>query len=155
MTRDALKLTTYFGERDRVGGRFLADALLDLYGRHAIEVSLLLRGAQGFGEKHHLRSDRLLTLSEDLPVVSLAVDEAEPDRGALFPMSPRCSAPDWSPLSARGCSTACPRWRSWRELTLYLAGRRAFTSACAALHRHGAAGATVLPARRRDRPRRS
>ena len=32
---DALKLTTYFGERDRAGERFLADALADLYARHA------------------------------------------------------------------------------------------------------------------------
>ena len=30
---DALKLTTYFGERQRTAGRFAADALLDLYGR--------------------------------------------------------------------------------------------------------------------------
>jgi PII-like signaling protein len=71
---DCLKLTTYFGERDRVGGSFLADALLDLYGRHEIETSVLLRGAEGFGLKHHLHTDRLLTLSEDLPVVSVAVD---------------------------------------------------------------------------------
>ena len=27
---DALKLTTYFGERDRVGDRFLADSVADL-----------------------------------------------------------------------------------------------------------------------------
>jgi PII-like signaling protein len=71
-----LKLTTYFGERDRRGGAFLADALLDLYERHAIEVSLLLRGSEGFGLKHHLSTDRLLTLSEDLPVVAVAVDAA-------------------------------------------------------------------------------
>jgi PII-like signaling protein len=74
MNDDCLKLTTYFGERDRVDGRFLADALLDVYGRHEIETSVLLRGAEGFGLKHHLHTDRLLTLSEDLPVVSVAVD---------------------------------------------------------------------------------
>ena len=74
---DRLKLTTYFGERDRVDGRFLADAMLDLYGHHEIETSILLRGAEGFGLKHHLHTDRLLTLSEDLPVVSVAVDARE------------------------------------------------------------------------------
>ena len=71
---DALKLTTYFGERDRVGDRFLADALADLYARHELRSSLVLRGVAGFGVKHHLRTDRLLTLSEDLPIVSVAVD---------------------------------------------------------------------------------
>jgi PII-like signaling protein len=72
---DALKLTTYFGERDRVGDRFLADALADLYARHELRTSVVLRGVAGFGVKHHLRTDRLLTLSEDLPIVSVAVDE--------------------------------------------------------------------------------
>ena len=33
-----------------------------------------MRGAGGFGAKQHLRTDRLLTLSEDLPLVSVAVD---------------------------------------------------------------------------------
>jgi PII-like signaling protein len=64
----------YFGERDRTGDAFVADALLDLYGRRKTEVSVLLRGAAGFGAEHHLRTDRLLTLSEDLPLISVAVD---------------------------------------------------------------------------------
>ena len=33
-----------------------------------------MRGSTGFGVKHHLHTDRLLTLSEDLPLVSVAVD---------------------------------------------------------------------------------
>jgi PII-like signaling protein len=74
---DCLKLTTYFGERHRTEDRFVADALLDLYGRSAVEVSVLLRGAAGFGAHHHLRTDQLLTLSEDLPLVSVAVDTRE------------------------------------------------------------------------------
>ena len=74
MIDDCLKLTTYFGERQRVAGRFLADAQLDLFGHHEVATSIMLRGAEGFGLKHHLRSDRLLTLSEDLPLVSIAVD---------------------------------------------------------------------------------
>ena len=74
MNDDCLKLTTYFGERHRTDDRFVADALLDLYGRKEVQTSVMLRGAEGFGLKHHLRTDRLLTLSEDLPLVSVAVD---------------------------------------------------------------------------------
>jgi PII-like signaling protein len=70
----AIKLTAYFGERDRAGDRFLADALLDLFDAHGVATSILMRGAEGFGLKHHLRTDRLLSLSEDLPVVAVAVD---------------------------------------------------------------------------------
>lgn len=77
MSQEGLKLTTYFGERSRVKGVLLADELLDIHARHKIRSSILLRGVQGFGAKHHLRSDRLLTLSEDLPLVCLAVDERE------------------------------------------------------------------------------
>ncbi len=83
MNEDCLKLTTYFGERDRAGDRFLADALLDVYERHELRASVLLRGVEGFGVKHHLHTERLLTLSEDLPVVSVAVDDRERIESAL------------------------------------------------------------------------
>jgi PII-like signaling protein len=75
--QEGLKLTTYFGERSRVKGVLLADELLDIHARHGIHSSILLRGVQGFGAKHRLRSDRLLTLSEDLPLVCVAVDVRE------------------------------------------------------------------------------
>ena len=78
------KLTTYFGERQRSGGAFVADALLELYGRHEIAASILLRGTEGFGLKHHLRTDRSLSLSEDLP---LSRWRSTPGHG-----SRRCSA---------------------------------------------------------------
>jgi PII-like signaling protein len=78
-----IKLTTYFEERDRVGDRFLADALFDVYERHAMHTSVLLRGVAGFGEHHHLHTDRLLTLSENLPAVSIAVDTRERIEQAL------------------------------------------------------------------------
>ena len=71
---DSLKLTSYFGERQRAEGRFAADALLDLYGRRGIATSILMRGTEGFGAKHRLRTDLSLTLSEDLPLIAIAVD---------------------------------------------------------------------------------
>jgi PII-like signaling protein len=77
LSQDGLKLTTYFGERSRVKGVLLAEELLDIHARHEIRSSILLRGVQGFGAKHRLRSDRLLTLSEDLPLVCVAVDGRE------------------------------------------------------------------------------
>jgi Uncharacterized ACR, COG1993 len=65
VNHDCLKLTTYFGERDRTEDGLLADRLLDIYGEHRIQASVLLRGAEGFGVLHHLHTDRLLSLSED------------------------------------------------------------------------------------------
>jgi PII-like signaling protein len=72
---DALKLTAYLGERDRAGDGFLADALVDACARHGVTASCLLRGIEGFGAHHRLATERLLTLSEDLPLVCVAVDE--------------------------------------------------------------------------------
>jgi PII-like signaling protein len=74
---DALKLTVYFGEADRVEGELLSDALVDLFGRHDLHAAVLLRGIEGFGIKQRLRTQRLLTLSEDLPLAVVAVDARE------------------------------------------------------------------------------
>lgn len=74
MIEEALKLTVYFGERDRADGRFLADALVDLYERHRLTTSVMMRGIEGFGLRHTLHTDRFLTLSHDLPLISVAVD---------------------------------------------------------------------------------
>jgi PII-like signaling protein len=80
---EGLKLTLYFGERDRVGDRFLADVLVDIYERHGLAASVTLRAIEGFGLRHHLHTDRLLTLSEDLPLVSVAVDRRDRIEAAL------------------------------------------------------------------------
>jgi PII-like signaling protein len=148
---DALKLTTYFGERDRAGERFLADALVDLYARHRLRTSLVMRGVEGFGVKHHLHTDRLLTLSEDLPMVSVAVDlrtriEAALDEvvalsGDGLITLERARMPD---------AAAVADVHEETKLTVYLGrgeragGRPAHVAVVDALHRHGVAGATVL-----------
>jgi len=156
MIDDCLKLTTYFGERQRVAGRFLADAQLDLFGNHEVVTSIMLRGAEGFGLKHHLRSDRLLTLSEDLPLVSIAVDvrprieavleqlRAVQQTGLITLERARMLRDDIGPV-------ALPEeLHEATKLTVYV-GRQervyrvpAFVAVCELLHRRGVAGATVL-----------
>ena len=86
MNEDCLKLTAYFAERDRGGpdrSRFLGDALVEICARHAFATSVLLRGAEGFGRHQVLQSERLLTLSEDLPMVLVAVDTRHRIEAAL------------------------------------------------------------------------
>jgi len=46
-----VKLSVYFGERDRAGDRFLADALCDIFAAHRLSTSLVMRGTTGFGAK--------------------------------------------------------------------------------------------------------
>jgi PII-like signaling protein len=83
VNEDCLKLTAYFAERDRSGGAFLGDALLAICERHGMATSILLRGAEGFGRHQVLQTDRLLSLSEDLPMVLAAVDARSRVEAAL------------------------------------------------------------------------
>jgi PII-like signaling protein len=148
---DALKLTTYFGERDRVGDRFLADALADLYARHELRTSLVLRGVAGFGVKHHLHTDRLLTLSEDLPMVSVAVD-ARPRIETLLDEVVAVSGDGLITVERARMADAAVVATAGEDfkLTVHLGrgeradGQPAHIAVVDALHRHGVAGATVL-----------
>jgi PII-like signaling protein len=153
---DCLKLTTYFGERHRTDDRFVADALLDLYGRKEIQTSVMLRGAEGFGLKHHLRTDRLLTLSEDLPLVSVAVDtrtriEELVDEVMSIKRHGLITLERARMLTGEIGAVAMPEeLHEATKLTIYV-GRQeqinrtpAFVAICDLLHRRRLAGATVL-----------
>jgi PII-like signaling protein len=153
---DCLKLTSYFGERQRTAGEFAADALLGLYERHQVATSILLRGAEGFGARRHPRTDRSLTLSEDLPLIAIAVDSrsriqslAEPaariaGTGLVTLERARLLSGDIEAVTLR------EKVHEETKLTIYL-GRTervyrvpAFVAVCDLLHRRGIAGATAL-----------
>jgi PII-like signaling protein len=134
----------------------VADALLDLYDERDIQTSILLRGAEGFGLKHHLHTQRLLTLSEDLPIVAIAVDTQQ----RILALLPLVQA-----LLGQGL-IVLERARFWEirsegveglealpsaiKLTVYcgrqqrVAGVPAYVAVVDVLRRHGVAGATVL-----------
>src|SRR4051812_30670649 len=133
-----MKLTTYFGERERAGGRLLSDALLDVYGRHGVAASVLLRGAAGFGARHRLRSADLLTPSEDLPLVSVAVDAPERIE-ALAPEVRALQRTGVVTLERAAATVAEPV-----KLTLYLGRGEPYREICARLREYGLDGATVL-----------
>ena len=156
MNEDYLKLTSYFGERHWTGGVLTADALLDLYGRSEVAASILLRGTEGFGLRQHLRSDRSLTLSEDLPLVAVAVD-TRPRIEALLDQAMQLSSPGLLTLEraalldgAAGQGSLPEGLAGSAKLTVYL-GRQerayrvpAFVAVCDLLCRRGIAGATAL-----------
>ena len=156
MNADCLKLTTYFGERHRTEDRFVADALLDLYGRREVQVSVMLRGAEGFGLKHRRRTDRLLTLSEDLPLVSVAVDtrariENLLDEVIQVKRHGLITLERARMLTGAVAPVTLPEeLHEATKLTIYV-GRReqvggvpAFVAVCDLLHRWGVSGATAL-----------
>jgi PII-like signaling protein len=144
---ETLKLTTYFGERDRACDAFLADALVELYARHRLRASLVLRGVAGFGVKHHLHTDRLLTLSEDLPMVSVAVDE----RARIEALLGEVVALSGDGLITLERTAVAPvGGEDATKLTVYVGrgehadGQSAHVAIVEVLRRHGVAGASVL-----------
>ena len=81
MNQPCLKLTAYFGERQRVvgdGARFLADATVRCVRPNDVATSVMLRGIASFGASHQLRTDVSLSLSED-PAVAIAAVDVEPE----------------------------------------------------------------------------
>jgi PII-like signaling protein len=156
VNEDCIKLTSYFGERHRTGDAFVADALIDLYGRHEIAASILLRGTEGFGLKHHLRTDRSLSLSEDLPLIAIAVD-ARPLIEAVLGQTLHLNRTGLVTLERARLLVEdigrvdLPEDRhEATKLTVYLGrqervyGMPAFVAVCDLLHRRGIAGATAL-----------
>jgi PII-like signaling protein len=156
MSERCVKLTTYFGERDRSPQGLLADELLEIYAEHEVRASVLLRAAEGFGRLHHLHTDRLLSLSEDLPVVSIALDTPERidsllqrvllvQRKGLITLERTGLAPD-----DRDGARAAAEGMEAEKLTVFVGSREsvgvtaAFAQICDVLHRRGLAGASVL-----------
>lgn len=162
MSEQSLKLTAYFGERQRAVGaprRFLADAMLDVFGSRGVATSVMMRGISGFGSKGELRSDRSLSLSEDPPVTIAAVDvsskigplvdevAAITGRGLVTLERARLVTKDSGPDAATDFDS---RTGDAAKLTVYVgrqvrvAGRPAHLAVCELLHRQGFAGATVF-----------
>jgi PII-like signaling protein len=162
MNQPCLKLTAYFGERQRAVGdsaRFLADTMLDLFGTRDVATSVMLRGIASFGPRHELRSDISLSLSED-PAVAIAAVDVEPKIRSLID--------DVGAMTGRGLVTLerarlvtrqlgtgaledfdGHKWDA-AKLTVYvgrqerIAGRQAHYAICDLLYQHGFAGAIVL-----------
>jgi PII-like signaling protein len=155
MSQDCLKLTTYFGERQRAasGREFLADAMLSLFGTREVATSVMLRGIASFGPRHVLRTDESLSLSEDPPVAVAAVDVAPKIKELVD---------DVVAMTARGLvtlerarlpgddiTTEADR-RDASKLTVYIGrqerieGVAAYRAICDLLYQNGFAGATVL-----------
>ena len=160
MNQPCLKLTAYFGERQRAVGddaRFLADAMFDIFGSSDVATSVMLRGIASFGPSHELRTDVSLSLSED-PAVAIAAVDTEPKirslvgdvaamtgRGLLTLERARLVTPQRGALDDVGSHNG-----DAAKLTVYvgrqerIAGKAAYYAVCELLHQHGFAGAIVL-----------
>jgi PII-like signaling protein len=150
---EALTLTLYCGDRDRHEGHPLADAALDLFERAQLPAAALLRGSEGFGGGLRLGADRLLSLSEDLPLVLLAAGGREQVEALaphlaelagerLLALRPaRIAGPGLAAAADLGETVKLTAFTGRRERRQ---GAPAHVAVAAALRRHGVEGATTL-----------
>ena len=78
-----LLVRIYLGETDTWQGRPLYQAIVERLRERGLAGATVLRGIEGFGAKQHLHSTRILSLSEDLPILVEAVDTEERIRAVL------------------------------------------------------------------------
>jgi PII-like signaling protein len=130
--------------------------LLELFEDAGVQAGVLLRATEGFGIKQQLHSQRLLTLSEDLPLVAIAVDRRERIE-ALVPkvrslVEGGLITLERARIVAGGVTKAelPEELHEATKLTIYVGraeradGRPAYIAAVDLLRLHGLDGATVL-----------
>ncbi|MEC9322946.1 MAG: DUF190 domain-containing protein [Actinomycetota bacterium] len=146
--QEILTLTAYFAERERHGGRSLAEELLDRYDQQSVATSVMLRGIASFGPAHVVRSDRSLSLSEDPPVTLTAVDSAD----RIIPLAEEVAGVvDRGVLTLeRGRTLPDPASSDDVRLSVYLgrrqrvAGAAGYLRVCEVFHRLGFLSAEVF-----------
>lgn len=67
----------FIGESDRHQNKPLYKVLLELFRANGFAGATVLRGVAGFGANSVLHTDRLLCLSQDLPLVIEVIDSEE------------------------------------------------------------------------------
>jgi PII-like signaling protein len=73
----------YIGESDTWHGRPLYEAIVHMLRERGLAGATVLRGIEGFGAKQHLHTTRILSLSQDLPILIEIVDQDDRLRAIL------------------------------------------------------------------------
>lgn len=71
------RVTIYIGETDQYHHKPLYTEIVHRAHQMGLAGATVVRGIEGFGASSHIHTTRILSLSEDLPVVIVIVDETE------------------------------------------------------------------------------
>ena len=77
LSRRSRRLTVYLGESDTWHHKPLYSELVHRAHAAGLAGASVLRGIEGFGTSSRIHTSRLLSLSEDLPVVVVIIDESD------------------------------------------------------------------------------
>jgi PII-like signaling protein len=70
-------LLRFIGESDKWNHKPLHDALIEMFRKEGFSGATVLRGAGGFGPNSRIHTDKILRLSQDLPVIIEVVEYTE------------------------------------------------------------------------------
>jgi PII-like signaling protein len=70
-------MRVHIGESDRWHGKPLYEAIVELLRREKLSGATVLRGVGGFGSSSVYHTDKVLRLSQDLPIVIEVVETTE------------------------------------------------------------------------------
>jgi len=76
-TIEARELTIYVGDEERYGGKPLHRAVVNLLLEEGISEAMVLRGIEGYGSDKKIRTERVLDLYRNMPMMIVAVDLEE------------------------------------------------------------------------------
>jgi len=68
-SRQGKCIRIFIGEAEKWHGKPLSLVLLDLASRHHALGVTVRRGIEGFGPEHHLSTERLVDISDNLPII--------------------------------------------------------------------------------------
>lgn len=77
MSEPGKLLRIYIGEMQEWQSKPLYRAILELAQRQGMGGATVLRGIEGFGPEHHLSTERLPDISENLPILIEIVESEE------------------------------------------------------------------------------
>ena len=99
LPRKGKRLRIFLGEAQEWQGKPLYRALVELARQQGIAGATVFRGIEGFGPEHHLSTDRLPDIADNLPMI-VEIVEREERIEALLPLVDR--------LVVRGMMTVTP-----------------------------------------------
>ena len=70
------RLTIFIGESDRVGHTPLATEIVQRAHAAGLAGVTVLRGVEGYGASNHIHTTRILSLSDDLPMLVIIIDSS-------------------------------------------------------------------------------
>jgi PII-like signaling protein len=76
-TQEGLCLRLFIGEAHEWQGKPLYQTIVERAWQYGIRGATVMRGIEGFGPEHHLSTERLIDISENLPIIIEMVDSPE------------------------------------------------------------------------------